>query len=284
MQLKVAIECACEHFLANKIPSPRLDAERLASFVIGQDWAFVCSHPEHELTAREQARYDEVVSQRTLGCPVQYITGHEQFWGFDLLVSPAVLIPRAETEHVVETALVLARDYHRKNPHNIKIVDVGIGSGCIALALASELPWAEVHGCDISAEAVEVARSNAARLGLGHRVLFQQSDLLAAYEGEEFDIIVCDPPYIGEAEADKVGKQVLEFEPWVAIFSGPDGMDVYRRLAAQAWRTLRPGGWLIVEVCPSNQSKVKALLSDWAEIRTTTDRQGIFRAVAVRKT
>src|SRR5260221_356485 len=226
MQLKQAVDSAYELFVANDVPSPRLNAELLLTFVLGRERVFLYAHPERELTEEEESRYDEVICERSRGCPTQYITGHQEFWGLDLIVSPAVLIPRPETEHVVETVLDLMKEYHRAHPRKLKIVDVGTGSGCIALALASELSHAEIHGCDISEEALEMARTNAARLALGGKVLFRKSDLLAVYGEEKFDFIISNPPYVGEAEAHKVQRQVREFEPRIAVFSRQEGKDI----------------------------------------------------------
>lgn len=281
VSLKQAIDSAHNLFLQHDVPSPRLNAELLLMFVLDCDRAHLFAHPERALTVEEQARYDEVVGERASGCPTQYITGHQEFWGLDLIVSPAVLIPRPETEHVVETVLELVKQ--RDPLERLRLVDVGAGSGCIALALASELPAAEIHGCDISDEALEMARVNAARLRLGHRILFRRSDLLSTYTGERFDFVVCNPPYVGELEADKVQKQVREFEPKMAVFSGQEGMDIYKRLIPQAHAVLNPGGWLVTEIGFSTEEKVKALLTDWAEVQTTADLQGIPRVVAARK-
>jgi len=281
MQLKQAIDSTYEFFLKNEVPSPRLNAELLLMFVLGCDRAYLFAHPERLLTPREQSRYEGVIRERARGCPTQYITGHQEFWGLDLIVSPAVLIPRPETEHVVETVLELAQ---RRDPEQrLKVIDVGTGSGCIALALASELPFAEMHASDISDEALEIARINAARLRLGHRVLFRHSDLLSIYVGEQFDFVVCNPPYVGELEADKVQRQVREFEPKAAVFSGVEGMDIYKRFIPQAQAVLNPGGWLVMEIGFSIEEKVKALLNDWTEVQTTTDLQGIPRVIAARK-
>jgi len=281
MQLKQAIDSTYEFFLKNEVPSPRLNAELLLMFVLGCDRAYVYAHPERPLTAEEQSRYDEVIRERARGCPTQYITGHQEFWGLDLIVSPAVLIPRPETEHVVETVLELAR---RRDPEQrLKVIDVGTGSGCIALALASELLFAEMHASDISEDALEIARINAARLRLGHRVLFRRSDLLSIYVGEQFDFVVCNPPYVGALEADKVQRQVREFEPKTAVFSGQEGMDIYRRFIPQAQAVLNPGGWLVMEIGFSTEERVKALLNDWTEVQTTADLQGIPRVIAAKK-
>ena len=161
MQLKQALASAVERLEAADVGSPRMNAETLLMFVLGSDRAYLYAHPERELTPEEEARYNEVLAQRATGIPSQYITGHQEFWGLDFVVSPAVLIPRPETEHLVEAVLELARGM----PHP-KIVDVGTGSGCVALALAHELKDAEIYGVDLSAEALEIARANAARLQL----------------------------------------------------------------------------------------------------------------------
>ena len=283
MQLKQAVDSAYQLFVENDVPSPRLNAELLLLFVLSRERAYLYAHPERELTPDEQSSFDEVVRERARGCPTQYITGHQEFWGLDLLVSPAVLIPRPETEHVVETILELVKEYPFDGPGRLKLLDVGTGAGCIALALASELPHAEIHACDISEEALEIARVNAARLALGGRVLFRKSDLLSVYAGERFDFVISNPPYVGECDADKVQKQVREFEPKVAVFSGREGMEIYRRLVPQADEHLRPGGWFVAEIGYSEEAKVRELLAGWAEIQVTPDLQGIPRVVAARK-
>jgi release factor glutamine methyltransferase len=283
MQLKKAVDSAYQLFIANDVPSPRLNAELLIMFVLGRERAYLYAHPERELTPDEQTRYDEVIRERARGCPTQYITGHQEFWGLDLLVSPAVLIPRPETEHVVETVLELAKEYPFAGPGRLRMVDVGTGSGCIALALASELPHAEIQACDISDEALEIARINAARLALGGKVLFRKSDLLTVYDGEEFDFVISNPPYVGEADADKVQKQVREFEPRIAVFSGGEGLDIYRRLIPQVRTALRPGGWFVAEMGYSEEANVRDLLAGWADIQVTPDLQGIPRVIAAKR-
>ena len=283
MQLKQAVDSAFQRFIAAEVPSPRLNAEILMTFTLGRDRSYLFAHPERELSPEEQYRYEEVITQREQGCPTQYITGHQEFWGLDLLVSPAVLIPRPETEHVVETVLELVKEHYRENHARIKIVDVGTGSGCISLALATELPQAEIHACDISDEALEMARVNAARLGLGSRVLIRKSDLLSVYEQGTFDFVVSNPPYVGEGEADKVQKQVKDFEPKIAVFSGAEGMDIYRRLLPQSHEVLRFGGWFVTEIGFSIEEKTKRLMRGWEDVRTTADLQGIPRVIAARK-
>jgi release factor glutamine methyltransferase len=283
MQLKQAVESAYQLFIENDVPSPRLNAELLLLFVLSRERAYLYAHPERELTPDEQSNFDEVIRERARGCPTQYITGHQEFWGLDLLVSPAVLIPRPETEHVVETVLELVKEYPFDGPGRLKLLDVGTGSGCIALALASEMPHAEIHACDISEEALEIARVNAARLALGGKVLFRKSDLLSVYAGECFDFVISNPPYVGECDANKVQKQVREFEPKIAVFSGREGMEIYRRLVPEAHEHLHPGGWLVAEIGYSEEDNVRNLLTGWAEVQVTPDLQGIPRVIAARK-
>jgi release factor glutamine methyltransferase len=283
MQLRQAIDSAYQLFVEHDVPSPRLNAELLLMFVLARERAYLYAHPERELTTDEQAQYEDVIRERARGCPTQYITGHQEFWGLDLLVSPAVLIPRPETEHVVETVLELVREYSFAGPGRIRLLDVGTGTGCIALSVASELPQTEIHACDISEEALEIARINAARLALGGKVLFRKSDLLSVYAGEKFDFVISNPPYVGEADADKVQRQVREFEPRIAVFSGHEGMDIYRRLIPQADEHLSPGGWFVAEIGFSEEANVRELLAGWADIQVTPDLQGIPRVIAARK-
>ena len=166
-------------------------------------------------------RYDQALAERERGMPAQYITGHQEFWGMDLIVTPAVLIPRPETEHVIETVLARVGVARAPSPASLlRIVDVGTGSGCIALALAKELPSAEIHATDISPAALEIARANAARLQLEDRIQFHQTDLLQGLERGEFDFVVSNPPYVGESEADQVQLEVRKYEPRNAVFAG----------------------------------------------------------------
>jgi release factor glutamine methyltransferase len=278
MQLRQAIQTAVQRLEAAHVGSPRMNAELLVTFVLGCDRAYLYAHSERALTKDEIARYDDALGERARGVPAQYITGHQEFWGMDLIVSPAVLIPRPETEHVIETVLELARDQPARN-----MVDVGTGSGCIALALAKEFPQARIHATEISTEALEIARANAARHQLQERLQFHEADLLAAMEEDAFDYVISNPPYIGEWEADSVEAQVRRFEPRRALFAGPSGLEVFARLIPQARRALQRGGWLVMEMGHSGREKVCELLKDWEEIRITNDLQGIARVVAARR-
>ncbi len=282
MQLRQALKSGIEKLEAANVGSPRRNAEVLLMFVLACDRAYLYAHPERELTAEEAARYEQALAERARGKPSQYITGHQEFWGMDLIVSPAVLIPRPETEHVVETVLELVRGRESSSP--LRIVDVGTGSGCIVLALARELPRAELHAVDISPAALEIARANAARLELTGRITFGESDLLSAVPpAPAFDVVVSNPPYVPEEHPEKVQREVREFEPRHAVFASRQGLAVYERLIPQAHERLRNGGWLAVEIGYSIEDAVSALLAGWSNVRVTKDLQGIPRVVSARK-
>jgi release factor glutamine methyltransferase len=215
--------------------------------------------------------------------PAQYITGHLEFWGMDLIVTPAVLIPRPETEHVIET--VLARVARAPSPASLlRIVDVGTGSGCIALALAEEVPGAEIHATDISAAALEIARANAARHQLEDRIQFHQADLLQGLGRGEFDFVVSNPPYVGDSEADQVQLEVRKYEPRNAVFAGATGLEVIERLIPQARESLKPEGWLVMEISGTIADGVRDLLAGWNDVQIAKDLQGIERVVSARAT
>jgi release factor glutamine methyltransferase len=285
--LRDALQAAIARLTAERVPSPRLNAETLLMFTLNCDRAHLYAHPERELTKEEQDRYDAALAQRASGMPAQYITGHQEFWGLDLIVSPAVLIPRPETEHLIEAVLPLARSM--KTP---KIADVGTGSGAIALALAKELANAEIHATDNSPAALEVAKANAARLQLEfrgqppeRRLFFHEASLLDGLEPESFDFVVSNPPYVGESEEDEVQLEVRKFEPRGAVFAGPTGVEVIEQLVPAARAALKPGGYLILEISGTIAQGVRALLanSSWQDITITPDLQGIPRVAAGRK-
>jgi release factor glutamine methyltransferase len=279
--LKDALNSAISALASAQVGSPRLNAETLLMFALSCDRAYLFAHPERELTPQEKINYQEAVAQRARGIPTQYITGHQEFWGMDLIVSPAVLIPRPETEHVVEAALDLVRNRGRASSPSI--IDVGTGSGCIALALAKELPQAEIHATDISAAALEIARANAARHGFDSRIRFHQTNLLHGFESGIFDLVVSNPPYVGESEADQVQLEVRKYEPRNAVFAGPTGLEVIERLIPQANDVLKPGGFLLMEISGTIAEAVKRLLAGWSDLRVINDLQGIPRVAVAAK-
>jgi release factor glutamine methyltransferase len=283
MLLRESLQSAIARLTSDRVPSPRLNAELLLMFTLNCDRAHLYAHPERELTKEELSRYDEALTQRTKGVPAQYITGHQEFWGLDLIVSPAVLIPRPETEHLIETVLRLARALRSPALKKTMIADVGTGSGAIALALAKELPNAEIHATDISPSALEIAEANAARLQLEPTLFFHDTDLLNGLEAAAFDFVVSNPPYVGEAEEDQVQLEVRKFEPRTAVFAGPSGLEVIEKLIPAAHTALRPGGYLIMEISGTIADRVRALLQGWEEVTLTNDLQGIPRVASARK-
>jgi release factor glutamine methyltransferase len=259
-------------------PDPRRDSETLLLFALGRegDRAYLLANPTLTLDCTTATRFWEFVQQRARGKPIQYITGHQEFWGLDFLVTPDVLIPRPETEHSVEAALSWAR---KQSGRLLRIVDVGTGSGAIAIALAHSLPQAEVCALDISGAALAVAQQNAARHQVSVRLL--ESDLLNAVRGEQFDLVVSNPPYIGTLHPETVQRQVRDFEPAVALWGGETGLEIYQRLIPQAASVLRRGGLLVLEIGYSIDEAVRSLFTSevWRDVCTIPDLQGIPRVV-----
>jgi release factor glutamine methyltransferase len=310
VRLKESLDAATARLTAEQVPSPRMNADLLLRFVLNCDRAYLFAHPERELTSNERSRYEAALAERGRGMPAQYITGHQEFWGMDLIVTQAVLIPRPETEHVIEAilervgrALLPAKAAERRQNaahgasrgsaagsapapegrKKILIADVGTGSGAIALALAKELPAAELHAVDISPAALEIARANAARHQLESRIHFHEGNLLEGFAPETFDFVVSNPPYVGESEEDTVQLEVRKFEPRNAVFAGPEGTEVIERLIPQAQGTLKPGGWLIMEISGTIAETVQKLLAGWEEVSLKPDLQSIPRVAIARK-
>jgi len=266
--------------------SPRLEAELLLAAARGCQrielyTAFDETPPEDVRTA-----FRELVKRRAEGAPVAYLLGQREFFSLPLKVSPDVLIPRPETEHLVISALDFARS---KSPQGagLRIVDVGTGSGAIAIALAKHLPQAEVTAIDLSAAALAVATENAATHGLAERVTFFESDLLAALPAEaNFDLIASNPPYVSSAEWKGLAPGVRDFEPRQALEAGPAGTEVIERLIPQAVERLKPGGWLLLEVSPMIEPQVVRMIVSRMELKalpTRKDSAGLARVVMAQK-
>ncbi len=286
MQLKQALISADNRLTAEHVPSPRLTAELLLMFTLNCDRAYLFAHPERELTADETRRYDHALAERIRGVPTQYITGHQEFWGMDFMVSSAVLIPRPETEHLIETVLELTAGRGENEPaatSPLRIADVGTGSGCIAVALAKELPEAEIHAVEISGAALEVARTNAARHNVAAQIHFRQADLLSSFQPGFFDFVVSNPPYVGTSEQGQLQPEVRDFEPHTALFAGPNGMDIIRRLVPQAHSVLKPGGFLVMEIGSTLDAPVIEILGPWSGATLKRDLQSLPRIVHARK-
>jgi len=251
----------------------RLDAELLLSDALGLDRVGLYLNYDRPLTAAELALFRKGVSRRARREPLQYILGRVEFWSLPFVVNPAVLIPRPDTEILVEEAL-------KRASAGAAILDVGTGSGAIAVALAHELPEAAVEGVDISPEALEVASENARRNGVDGRVRFRKTDLGSLPEGP-FDLIVSNPPYIPGGELVALMPEVRDFEPRLALDGGGDGLDCYRLLAHQAPSRLRSGGWLLLETGVGQASAVQKLLAEAGllDVFSRNDYAGIPRVV-----
>jgi len=315
MDVRTALKEAMGRLREGRVPSHTLAAELLLMHALGRERAWLYAHPEEELDSSSVARYLDLVARRIAGTPTQYLTGRQEFWGLEFEVEPGVFIPRPETEHVVEVALErLGRRSWEQAGAALRIADTGTGPGCLAIALARELPGAEVFAADISNAALAVARRNAARHGVGDRIHFVQCNLLEAFLGASsgvpepqtaastgasvlrtdqnrerrllFDLIVSNPPYVGQSEAELLPREVREHEPREALFAGEHGHEVYEPLIRQAEQLLSKAGILIVELGYNLLGRVRGLLDPgrgWINITVTNDLAGIPRVLAAER-
>jgi release factor glutamine methyltransferase len=304
------------------VPSFTLAAELLLLHVLGRDRAWIYAHPEEIIPAGDAARYFALIARRAGGEPTQHLTGKQEFWGLEFEVTPEVLIPRPETEHVIEVALdrLALRELRAGRPQTLsgegmQIADVGTGSGCIAVALAKELPGAKIFATDISSKALAVARRNAARQGSSDRIHFVECNLLdevaraavgapyiaplqgnaaisathesrvTSHESRSFDLIVSNPPYVGRREAATLPREVRDHEPEVALYGGEEGYEVYSALIAQTSQRLKPGGILVLELGQTSLPAVQPLLDaqTWTNVGITNDLAGIPRVIAAER-
>ena len=256
------------------------DAALLLRHMLAISHAAQLADSERALTPAQQSAYDALISRRLANEPIQYITGEQEFYGLALRVTPAVLIPRPETEQLVEAVLA-----ELDGARPLRILDVGTGSGAIAIALAFHLPHAQITAVDLSAAALEVATANTARHALADRIRYLKSDLLDAFPPDEapFAAIVSNPPYVPTADRASLHPQVRDHEPSAALFAGPDGLDIYRRLIPQARAALQPNGLLALEIGHNQREAIASLLSDWNQLRFLDDLQHIPRIALARK-
>jgi release factor glutamine methyltransferase len=264
------------------VREPGLDAEWLLRSVLGCDRAALLADPHAELEPEPLRRYTGLVARRCDRVPVQHLTGVQSFWRHEFRVGPGALIPRPETEGVVEAACGLLSGTPRP-----LVVDVGTGTGCIALSLAAELPEARVHAIDVSAAALELAALNRSRLGLEARVALHRGDLLRPVAGlaGEVNLVASNPPYVDPADAAQLGPEVRDHEPRRALFAPGERLSVYRRLLPATRHTLRPGGWAVLEIGLGMEAEVAALCVDAGlePMRVRPDLQGIPRVLVARR-
>jgi len=269
----------------NSGPHPeraRADAELLLLHLLTKDKAWLMAHLDEDLAPSKAQLYTALLERRVKGEPIQYITGETEFYGLPFRLTRDVLIPRPETEHLVEKAIALAARF--PVPH---IVDIGTGSGCIAVALAHHLPSAAVTAIDLSAPALSVAEENAKRNGVSIR--FLQGDLLTPVTGQRFDLIVSNPPYVPSSDRPTLSVEVRDYEPALALFAGPDpnsdGIDIYRALIPSAFDALNPSGFLLLEIGFGQSSAIAELLtrSGFTQIEFVPDLQGILRVACAQR-
>ncbi|MBS1821408.1 MAG: peptide chain release factor N(5)-glutamine methyltransferase [Acidobacteria bacterium] len=284
MTVQQAIQSAAERFAADLHlrDAARRDAEMLLMHTAALSKAELLARPNRELTVLQREAFGAAIARRLRHEPIQYITGQQEFYGLALAVTPAVLIPRPETEHLVEAVLDrLPKD------RSLAIADIGTGSGAIAIALASQLPQTEVTAVDLSPAALAVAEGNARTHLLDGRIRFLLSDLLEALPPSQrkghFDAIASNPPYVSSGDSALLHPQVREHEPASALYAGADGLDVYRRLVPQAEQALKPGGLLALEIGHGQREAIAGLLAGWEDVCFVDDLQGIPRVALARR-
>jgi release factor glutamine methyltransferase len=282
MTLRQAVTNAAAELAANPHLSEHAhrDAELLLLHTLQISRVALIAYPDRDLSPAQDALYQTAINRRLQLEPIQYITGEQEFYGLRLQVTPAVLIPRPETEHLVEAVLKLL-----PADKPVKLVDVGTGSGAIAIALAVHLPLAKIVALDLSSEALAVAERNAREHNVANRIEFLQSDLLAAVKshGETFDAVLSNPPYIPESDRPTLHPQVRDHEPAAALFAGETGLDIYRRLIPEAASALKANGILVLEIGHRQLKPLTHLLLGWNDVTFVNDLQQIPRVARARR-
>jgi release factor glutamine methyltransferase len=275
--LRQAIREAAVAFRGAGIHAGEREALALAAWAAGMSTAMAFAHPERELTGAEEERLRQAVKRRAAREPFAYVTGHAEFYGLEFVIDRRVLVPRPETEHVVEQALAVAREFERP-----LVADIGTGSGCIAVAIAHTLPQAVVYATDSSPAALEVAAANARRHDLDGRVRLLHGDLLAPLP-EPVHVIACNPPYIATEEFPDLMPEVRDYEPRSALDGGEDGLAVIREVVGEAPTHLLRGGTLVMEIGASQGAVVRALAERrFASVRIERDLAGLDRVLVAR--
>ena len=266
---------AIEHLRAHRVQAPELTASLLLGHVLGRTREWLIAHGDDCLDESARQRFAGLVQERCDGTPIQYLRGTQEFYQLEFRVTPDVLIPRPETEHLVEAALRRIRPGHH-------VLDLGTGSGAVAVALAANSPGATVTASDLSFEALRIARENALRLGCEIRVC--QGDGVSQFVAQQFDIVVSNPPYVPLRDVGGLQRE-LRHEPSIALFGGEDGLEVTRRFIRDAPRVLRPGGWLLIEIGYGMREAVDGLLQvpEWTTPEFLPDLSGIDRVAAVQR-
>jgi len=280
MRIDEALRDAARRLELAGIAEPRREASSLLSFALGKPHAFLIAHPEYQLTDQQQATFDEIVARREAREPFQYITGKQEFWGLEFIVAPGVLIPRPETELLVEAAIE-----HLQKLDKPTFVEACVGSGCISVSILHEIANARAVATDISPLAINIARRNAILHGVEDRLELRETDLLDGIESR-IDLILANPPYIPDGDLADLQAEVRDFEPREALAGGRDGLDIIRRLIGEAGHILVDGGVLLMEIGAGQATAVADLFDSdkWGSPEFRRDLQAIPRVVtAVRR-
>jgi release factor glutamine methyltransferase len=273
MTIQTALLQGTKLFEEDSIAAPRLTSEVLLSHALHRERQYLYAHPEEELSELAWIHYGRYLHERLQGKPTQYITGRQEFYGREFRVTPDVLIPRPETEHLVEASL------KRIQPGDA-VLDVGTGSGAIAVSIALESSG-QVYATDISPAALRIASENARKLHAPIR--FIAADLASCFANERFDVIASNPPYVPKTDQPALQREVRDYEPEAALFAGPSGLEIYERLIPEAQRVLRPGGWLLLELGFNLLAPVREMLgSEWSDITVQADLAGLPRVLSAR--
>ncbi len=292
VDVRSALKQGLAQLRAAQVPSFTLAAELLLLHVLDRDRTWLYAHPEEQLSAAESERFFALIARRANGEPTQHLTGKQEFWGLEFEVTPDVLIPRPETEHLIEVALdrLALRELRAgRKPifggEGLQIADIGTGSGCIAIALARDLPAATIYATDISSAALAVAKRNADRHSVSGHIHFVECNLLDITT-PEFDLIVSNPPYVGRREAETLAREVRDHEPEIALYGGEEGYELYADLITQAAAHLKTGGLLVLELGHNSLPAVQPLLDapTWTNVAVTNDLAGIPRVIAAERT
>jgi release factor glutamine methyltransferase len=302
MDIRTALRTGIARLRAARVASYTLAAELLLLHVLHRDRAWLYGHPEESMNSADVDAFQSLLARRASGEPTQHLTGKQEFWSLEFEVTPDVLIPRPETEHLIEVALdrLALRELRAGRPQKTTgdgfvIADIGTGSGCIAIALAKELPRATTYATDISAAALAIARRNAARHSVADRIHFLESDLSQPLPQSalrqinsgvsNFDLLVSNPPYIPRRDAHTLAPEVRDHEPAIALYGGEAGYELYASLVALAALHLKPGGIFVAELGHDSLPAVQPLLDSnhWTSVGVTNDLAGIPRVIAAER-
>ena len=292
VDVRSALKQGLAQLRAAQVPSFTLAAELLLLHVLDRDRTWLYAHPEAQLSAAESERFFALIARRANGEPTQHLTGKQEFWGLEFEVTPDVLIPRPETEHLIEVALdrLALRELRAGRKQTLtgaglQIADIGTGSGCIAIALARDLPAATIYATDISSAALAVAKRNADRHSVSGHIHFVECNLLDIAT-PEFDLIASNPPYVGRREAETLAREVRDHEPEIALYGGEEGYELYADLITQTAAHLKTGGLLVLELGHNSLPAVQPLLDapTWTNVAVTNDLAGIPRVIAAERT